>query len=385
MGAMGLLKDTVKDFSDDECSVRAAALAYYTIFALPPLLILLLMVAGLIWDPADVQRALESQFAGLLGADGAQQIHEMIVQADRPDTGGPFTTLVSLGGLLFGATGVFMQLQGALNRAWEVTPDPEQGGVKSFLGKRLLSVGMVLGLGFLIAVLLALTAGVSAVGGALGASLPEPLLHVLNFGLSFVVLALLFAAMFKILPDAEVAWRDVGVGALATAGLFVIGKFAIGFYLGQSEPGSAFGAAGALAIVLVWTYYAAMIMLLGAEFTQQWARRRGADIVPEQGAVRVVERKEHVREEAGAGAPSGAPAPAPGRPATGVPVPAFAAAGAPASGERRARDRRTGGRRASDRTGRGGLGAALLGVPLLYLLSGRKVRDAHGGGRSRAV
>lgn len=295
-GLLQLLKGSFEDFGEDECGVRAAALAYYTVFALPPLLILLITAAGLIWDARDVEQALQSQFAGMMGDSGGEQIRTIISQADRPGSGGAFATMASVGGLLFGATGAFAQLQGALNRAWEVKPDPAQGGIRTFVTKRMLSLGMVLGIGFLLAVSLALTSAIAAIGGAVGGGLGEPLLHVFNFALTFAVLAALFAAMFKVLPDAEVAWRDVLVGGAATALLFVAGKFAIGFYLGRSSPGDAFGAAGALAVVLVWVYYSAMILLFGAEFTQQWAKRRGSGIAPEDGAVRVVETEHHIRK-----------------------------------------------------------------------------------------
>lgn len=284
---MDVLKGAASDFSDDECTVRAAALAYYTVFALPPLLVLLLIVAGAVWDPADVERAMTSQFAGLLGRDGARQIQEMIAHADRPGSGGIVATLLGIGGLLFGATGAFVSLQDALNRAWEVAPDPEQGGIRQFITKRIFSLGMVFGIGFLLAVSLALTSGVSAVASELGLPVPEPLVHAITLLASFVVLGALFTAMFKVVPDATIPWRDALAGGVVTALLFTIGKFAIGLYLGRSNPGSAFGAAGALAVVLVWVYYAGLILLAGAEFTQQWARRRGTTIVPEQGAVRV--------------------------------------------------------------------------------------------------
>lgn len=289
-GLVPLLRATASDFSDDECSVRAAALAYYTVFALPPLLVLLLLVAGALWDPADVERVMTTQFAGLLGEDGARQIKEMLAHADRPGSGGIVATVLGIGGLLFGATGAFISLQDALNRAWEVAPDPAQGGVRQFVTKRLFSLGMVLGIGFLLAVSLALTSGVSAMAEAIGLPLPEPLVHALVLVTSFVVLGALFTAMFKVVPDAEIAWRDALVGGGVTAVLFTLGKFAIGLYLGRSDPGSAFGAAGALAVVLIWTYYAGMILLAGAEFTQQWAKRRGAGIVPQPGAVRVEQR-----------------------------------------------------------------------------------------------
>lgn len=368
LGFFGLLKAAFSDFMEDECGVRAAALSYFTIFALPPLLTLLIMVAGLIWDPADVQKALETQFAGLLGNDGAAQIKTMIAEADKPGSGGALATILSVAGLFFGATGAFLQLQGALNRVWEVKPDPNRGGVMVFITKRLFSVAFVLGIGFLLAVSLALTAGISAVGGALGGGFPEPVLHVLSFVVSFAVLSLLFAAMFKIMPDAESAWRDVLVGGAFTGVLFVIGKFVIGMYLGRSSPGDAFGAAGALAVVLVWAYYSGMILLFGAEFTQQWSRQKGAGIRPEKGAVRVVEQevlidrsgKQHVKK--GKDAPKG-----------GVPV---------SKGNRVPTNRPTATRGAAN-TSRaatdgadaapesGGLMKTLLGVPVFLMLFGR--------------
>jgi membrane protein len=292
---LGLLKTAVKEFGDDDCPRMAAALSYYTVFSLPPLLILLIMLAGLIWDPRDVQGAIETQIASLIGNDGAQQIREILAHADRPGSGGAVATALGLGALLFGATGAFIQLQGALNQAWEVEPDPAVGGIRNFITKRVFSFGMILGIAFLLLVSLALTAAVSAMWGMVGGGLPEEALHVTDMVISFAVVALLFAAMFKVMPDAIVAWRDVLVGGVLTALLFTIGKWALGFYLGQSDPGSAFGAAGSLALILVWIYYASMILLFGAEMTQAWAERRGAGIRPEKGAVRVVERKRRLR------------------------------------------------------------------------------------------
>jgi membrane protein len=349
-----VIKGAFKDFGDDECAVRAAALAYYTIFALPPLLILLLMVAGMIWDPQQVQHALETQFAGMIGDSAARQVHDMIAAGDRMQGKGTAATLVSIAGLLFGATGAFMQLQGALNRAWEVKPDPEKGGVMRFITKRLLSLGMVMGLGFLLAVSLAVSALLSAFGDRLGGSLSGPVLMVLNLVISLVVLGLLFAGIFKVLPDAKIAWKDVLLGGLVTAVLFTIGKFAIGFYLGRSNPGSAFGAASALAVILVWTYYAGMIILFGAEFTQAWARRRGDGLRPKKDAVRVVEKEVVVRD---GGRITG---PKEGKDEPGVAASASASAGA---------------RPAAVSAGRGsggGIGKALLGVPVFMLLFGRR-------------
>ena len=281
-----ILKSTFRDFSDDECPVRAAALAYYTVFALPALLVLLLMIAGAVWDPQDVQRAMEGQFSSLVGSEGGSAIHGMIQSADKPGQGGILATVLSLGMLVFGATGAMMQLQAALNRAWEVRPDPKKGGLKVFVTKRLLSLGMILGVAFLLIVSLAMSALITAFGDSL-TFIPEPALHAVSLLLNFAVLTLLFAAMFKVLPDAKIEWGEVWVGAAVTSLLFVAGKFALGLYLGRSSPGDAFGAASAFAVILVWIYYAGMILLFGAEFTQAWAQHRGAHIEPEEGAIRV--------------------------------------------------------------------------------------------------
>jgi membrane protein len=280
-----VLRQAFRDFGDDESPVRAAALAYYTVFALPPLLVLIIMIAGAVWDPQDVQRAMEGQFATLVGAEGGKAIHGMIQSADRPGSGGVLATLLSVGMLLFGATGAVIQLQSALNRAWEVRPDPKAGGIRSFIGKRLFSVAMILGVAFLLVVSLALSALISAVGDSM-TFIPEPVLHAANVVVSFAVITVVFAAMFKVLPDAVIAWRHVWVGAVVTSLLFVAGKFLLGLYLGRSAPGDAFGAASALAVILVWIYYAGMIVLFGAEFTQAWAKHTGATVEPEKGAIR---------------------------------------------------------------------------------------------------
>ncbi len=302
VGIFSLLKQTFADFSDDECPTMAAALSYYTVFALPPLLLLIIMIVGAFVDPQTVRDALQGQLGNMLGESGGQEIQTIISKAQEtkaPNSGRPLATILSIAALIFGATGAFGQLQAALNKAWEVAPDPDSGGLKNFIFKRVLSFGMILGVSFLLMVSLALSAAISALGDVLGRMLPglgEPLLHVINLALSLAIFTVLFGAMFKILPDAVVGWRDVWVGALFTTVLFVIGKFAIGFYLGRSNPGEAFGAAGSLAVLLVWIYYASMILLLGAEFTQKWAERRGGGIRPEPGAVRVAEEKQYIRE-----------------------------------------------------------------------------------------
>jgi len=295
--ALTLAKDTFAEFSGDEATWKAAALSYFTVFALAPLLVIVLQLASFIWDPAQVRDALTGQFQAVMGQEVARQVQTMMMSAEQKTASGSgFRLVISIAGLLFGATGAFVSLQEALNRAWGVAPDPKRGGIKNFITKRFLSIGMVLGIAFLLLVSLALTALLSAAGDVLFGGFGGLFAQVLNFVLTFGVISLLFAALFKVLPDAKVGWRDVWVGAVATAIFFVIGKLLIGLYIGQSDPGSAFGAAGALAVLLVWIYYAAIILLLGAEFTQAWMKLHGRTIEPEKGAVRIVEVKKRVTD-----------------------------------------------------------------------------------------
>jgi membrane protein len=299
-GVLQLLKHTFKEFSADDCPTMAAALSYYTVFSLPPLLVLLLSLLGAVVDPQDIQGNIEAQMRDAMGPAGAAQVQTILTNADRPGAGGLLPGVLSVAALLLGATGVFGQLQAALNKAWGVAPDPAKGGIRTMLLKRVFGIGMVLGLAFILLVSLVVSAMLSAFGEQLGRFLPEglsaPVLEAINFLGSLAVIALLFAAIFKVLPDARIAWGDVRVGAVVTALLFVAGKFALGLYLGRSNPGEVFGAAGALALMLVWIYYSSMIVLLGAEFTQVWADRRGRGITPEQGAVRVVRETRRLAE-----------------------------------------------------------------------------------------
>lgn len=301
---ISILKDSARGFGRDDCPRSAAALAYSIIFALPPLLILLIMIAGAVWDPQEVQSAMESEVGAAIGPDAAQQVQSMIAQADRPDSGGPLAVIVGVGALLFSATGAFIALQGALNRAWEVAPDPESGGIRNFIMKRLLSVGMMFGIAFLLLVSLAVSALLGVLGETIAQMLPSvfsgPLLWTVDVALSLLIITALFAGIFRVLPDAHIEWRDVWVGALFTAVLFVLGKYALSFYLSQSDPGSAFGAAGSLIVLLVWIYYASMIVLFGAEFTQSWAEHHGHEVVPADGAVRVERRLSRIDRDADA-------------------------------------------------------------------------------------
>jgi membrane protein len=285
---LGIAKDTFKDFADDKCPQMAAALSYYTVFSLPALLLLILAIIGFFIDPTDARGRYMDQIAGLVGAQGGDAMRTMIEHADHPKTG--LMAVVGIITLILGATGAFAQLQEALNTAWEVKPDPRQGGLKRFLVKRVLSFGMILVIAFMLLVSFVISAAVTAFGDLLNNYLGsggELIGQIVQIVLGLLVTWGLFALMFKVLPDAKITWKDVRVGALVTAVLFTIGRFLIGFYLGRSESASAFGAAAALAIIFVWIYYAAIILFLGAEFTQVWVKRQGRTIEPEPGAVKI--------------------------------------------------------------------------------------------------
>lgn len=285
---IGILKETFGNFLNDKCPQMAASLSYATVFALPPLLVLILASVGLFVDPQDFQGRIVTEMRSLLGTEGAEVIGDIIAGANRPGRGGMAIASVIM--LLVGATGAFVQLQGALNTTWRVKPDPKQGGIKAFIGKRMLSFGMILVIGFMLLISFVVAALVTAFGDVLknylgGAG--EIIAQVTQIVLGLAVTWALFAAMFKLLPDAGIAWRDVRTGALVTALLFTIGRVGIGLYLGHRATASAFGAAAALAVLLIWIYYAAMILLLGAEFTRAWATAHGRTIEPEDGAVRI--------------------------------------------------------------------------------------------------
>lgn len=293
--------DTINKFFGDGCPGMAAAISFYTFFSLPALLILLLLLIEPLANPVAVQNVIEDQVGSLIGPAGASQVRTILEHANAPQ-GSSLGTAIGLVVLIFGATTAFAQLQSALNRAWEVKPDPKRGDIRNFLAKRILSFGMVLVIAFMLLVSLAISAALVAFGDVLNATLPEPwsgrLLSAVYTVLSFAIVALLFAAIFKVIPDAVIAWADVWAGAVATALLFVAGKYVIGLYLGRTDPGNAYGAAGSLAIILVWVYYSAMILLFGTELTQVWAERHGRSIEPEKSAVRVIEQTREIRESA---------------------------------------------------------------------------------------
>lgn len=278
--AMTLARDTFADFSEDRVMQHAAALAFYTIFSLGPVLIIVLAIAGLVWGQEAARGELVGQFRGIAGEGGAQQIEGVLKNAHQSG-GSVFATIIGFVTLILGATGVFAQLKDSLNTIWEVKVKSGRG-VWGILRDRLLSFGVVLAIAFLLLATLVASAAISAIGKWMEGVLPAPpiVFQLLDLLVSFGILTLLFAAIFKWLPDVKIGWRNVWFGAIVTAILFGIGKFALGLYLGRSSVASVYGAAGSLIVILLWVYYSSVIFLAGAEFTQVYANWRGARIEP---------------------------------------------------------------------------------------------------------
>jgi membrane protein len=292
-----LLRATMSDWYEDRAQRIGAALAYYTIFALAPGLVIVMALAGLMLGPG-AESQIIGQIRELIGEQGAAAI-EATIRSARNETLGATGTALALIPLVFGLWGVFGELQDGLNTIWGVTPKPGRR-IWDILKERFWSFAMVVGIGFVLLVSLVLSAWLAAVGTYVGSFLPAPAtgLEALNFVISFVVITGSFALIFKLLPDVKIAWRDVWLGAAVTSLFFTVGKFLIGLYLGKSAVASAYGAAGSLVIIVVWVYYSAQILLFGAEFTKVWTKRRGSGFVPENTAVPVTQE---ARAEQGLG------------------------------------------------------------------------------------
>ena len=270
-----LLKNTASDWYEDRAQRIGAALAYYTIFALTPGIVILMALAGVLLGPGAESQIL-GQFHELIGDQGAKAI-EATVRSARATPPGTAELILSLVTLVLGLWGVFGELQDGLNTIWGVTPKAGRR-VRDIVKERFWSFAMVVGTGFLLLVSLVVTAWLAAVSTYVSYLLPAPALalEALNSVISLVVITGAFAVIFKLLPDVKVAWRDVWLGAAVTSLLFTLGKFLIGLYLGKSAVASAYGAAGSLVIIVVWVYYSAQILLFGAEFTKVWTKRRGS-------------------------------------------------------------------------------------------------------------
>ncbi len=271
-----LLVTAYRDWSEDGASTLGAALAFYTMLSLAPLLVIVIAVAGFMFGREAAQGELMGQLAGLVGPDGAKAIEVMIAGAQKKTASG-IASVLGILTLIYGATSVVAELRKAMNRILEVPTDPNSG-IKEVLKQRSYAIGLVLSCGFLLTVSLVVSAALAVFGKFVDQYLPAPefVLHVMNFAVSLVMITGIFALLFRYLPDIRLRWRDVFVGAAFTAVLFTIGKFLIGMYLGKAGFGSTFGAAGSLVIVLVWVYYSTQIFFFGAELTQAYGNRFGS-------------------------------------------------------------------------------------------------------------
>ncbi|HET9493137.1 MAG TPA: YihY/virulence factor BrkB family protein [Chloroflexia bacterium] len=288
-GVVPLLMQTFKGWAEDKAPRLGAALAYYTVFSIGPLLLLTISIASFFLDRAAVQEQIVGTVSGVVGKEGGDVINQTVENADKGG-GNIIATVVGIGVLLFGASGVFGQLKDALNTIWEVQPTPGRG-ILATIKDRFLSFTMVLGTGFLLLVSLVVSAAVAALGKYLEQFLPAGgfWAFALNLILSLGIFTLIFALLFKFLPDVKIGWKDVWLGAFVTALLFLLGQAALAFYLSIANVGSSFGVAGSLVVVLVWIYYSAQILLLGAEFTQVYTNMYGSRVRPAEGAEFITE------------------------------------------------------------------------------------------------
>ncbi|GAB3967217.1 YihY/virulence factor BrkB family protein [Spirosoma terrae] len=292
----GILKDSFNGFLDDRCLKLSAALAYYTVFSLAPLLVLIISLISIFLGEEAIRGQIFSQLNGLVGAEAAKQIQDMIKNVELS---GKTNTAFVLGivTLLFGATSIFVEIQDSVNMIWRVKAKPKRGWLK-IIKDRLLSSSLVVSLGFLLLVSLIINGLVLALSDFLTRYLPGLsvlLISVFNFALSTGVVAVLFGVIFKVLPDAKIAWKDVRWGAFFTALLFMLGRYLIGLYIQTTSTSSTYGAAGSLIVILLWIYYTAAILYFGAEFTQAYANCLGVKIEPADYAV-YVEQTERERK-----------------------------------------------------------------------------------------
>jgi membrane protein len=285
-GAVGLAKETFKGFSENKVPKLSASLAYYTVFSLGPLLIVIIFLCSIFLGREAIEGSIYNQIQSFVGDDAAKQIQDIIKNASIAGKGTVAAT-IGIVTLLIGATGVFGEIQDSINDIWGIKPKPKQGWLK-LIKNRLLSFGIIGSLGFLLLVSLAITALVEGIGNRLKAIFPDVtvvIFYIINLVLTLGVTTLLFAVIFKVLPDAKIKWRQVWAGAIFTSVLFMIGKFAISFYISKSDVGSTYGAAGSLVILLIWIYYSSIILYFGAVFTKAYALKYGETIKPNEYAV----------------------------------------------------------------------------------------------------
>ena len=278
--AISLLKTTYNNWSDHHAPRLGASVAFYTLFSFAPLLVLTVAVIGLVFDPQKAQSGVIDQARQMIGARGADTVKSLLASAQKPASG-LVASVIAFVTLLFGASGVFTELRDALNIIWDAEPK-NSSGLMGMLKERLFSFGMVLSVGFLLLVSLIISAALAFLGKFFSGLIPLPefVFQIVNFAVSFAIITLLFALLFKFVPARHIPWRDVAVGAVGTALLFTVGKLLLGLYLGKASVGSAYGAAGSLVAVIVWVYYSAQIFFFGAEFTRVHADAHAAAGVP---------------------------------------------------------------------------------------------------------
>lgn len=285
-GAWQILKDTFNGFSDDKITKLSASLAYYTIFSMGPLLVVVISLCSVFLQREAVEGKIYAVLEDFVGSDTAAQLQEIIKNASVGNTG-TIAAIIGIITLLIGATTVFAEIQDSINGIWGLKAKPKRSWLK-FLQNRFLSFSIIVSLGFLLLVSLAITGIIEAASQRLQARFPDVavvIFYIINLVLTFVISTLIFGVIFKVLPDARIRWKDVLAGAIITAVLFLIGKFGISYYISQTKVGSTYGAAGSLVVLLIWIYYSSIILYLGAEFTKAYAVRYGSEIRPNDYAV----------------------------------------------------------------------------------------------------
>lgn len=268
-----VIKNATKGWNDKDPFRQSAVIAYYAIFSLPGLLVVIITLAGYFFGREEVNNRILEQFSSTMGTNTAEQVQNIITQASEAKKT-VFATIIGVATILFGATGMFAQFQKSLNIIWEVEPDTSKSGILTLLKVRLFSFGLIVSIAFLLIISLVVSALLAAFGNWVSAQFSDAflvVLKILNFLVSFLILTVLFALMFKFLPDAKIKWQHVWVGSLITAFLFVLGKSGLGFYFGKAEPGTGYGAAGSIILIMLWVSYSSMIVFYGAELTRAYA------------------------------------------------------------------------------------------------------------------
>jgi membrane protein len=284
-----LLKRTYTSWNAKDPFRESAVIAYYAIFSMPGLLAILIAIAGFVFGEEAVSGQVSEQIEAAMSPDAAKEVETMIASASEKKAS-IWATIIGVATLIFGATGVFVQLQKSLNAIWEVKTDPKKEGIMQTIRQRVFSFGLIVSIGFLMLISLVITSILTALSGYIEARWPDYLMIIfqgLNFIFSFTVIAAMFALMFRILPDAKIKWRHVWIGAALTSLLFIIGKFGMGLYFGKADPAGAYGAAGSIVLILLWVSYSSMIVFFGAEFTKAYADLYDGGAAPAENAIKV--------------------------------------------------------------------------------------------------